>query len=158
MAALTVRFLSGEDNWVCENGEWKEHGKPKASKPTTSCLKTSVIPTQTEIKNAYFFRNLNIKTNQTIFSPLIITGEARGTWFFEASFPVILTDKNGGVIAQNLATAKGEWMTENFVPFEANIEFIKPKNSKNGTLILKKDNPSGLPENDGTYEIPIIFE
>jgi hypothetical protein len=99
------------------------------------------------------------RPNQTISSPLNIKGEARGTWFFEASFPVILTDWDGLIIAQGIATAKGDWMTEDFVPFEATLEFTLNKQaySNRGSLILKKDNPSGLPENDDALEIPVLL-
>jgi hypothetical protein len=37
-----LRFLSGEDNWICENGKWIKHGNPSASMPTTPCSKTAV--------------------------------------------------------------------------------------------------------------------
>jgi len=93
-----------------------------------------------------------------ISSPLKVSGQARGTWFFEASFPVVLTDENGKIIAQNIATAKSDWMTENFVPFEGTITFEKPVSSSKGILIFKKDNPSGLPEYEDALEIPIFFE
>lgn len=96
--------------------------------------------------------------NEEIESPLSIKGEAVGTWFFEATFPIILTDWDGKIIAEGFATAKGDWMTEDFVPFEALIEFDKPIYKNNGSLILKKDNPSGLPENDDALEIPIFFK
>lgn len=95
--------------------------------------------------------------NQAIQSPLIIEGEARGTWFFEATFPVKLLDANGNVIAANPAQAQGEWMTEDFVPFKAQIEFEKPATST-GILVLEKDNPSDLPENDAKIEIPVRFD
>lgn len=93
-----------------------------------------------------------------ISSPLEISGEARGNWYFEGSFPVILTDGDGLIIAEGHAIADGEWMTEDFVPFEASLEFVAPEFGDSGTLILKKDNPSGLPENDNALEIPIFFE
>ncbi|MFA6272943.1 MAG: Gmad2 immunoglobulin-like domain-containing protein [Candidatus Paceibacterota bacterium] len=100
-----------------------------------------------------------------VVSPLVIKGKARGQWFFEASFPVILADWDGRIIAQGIAQANppagGDWMTENFVPFEATLEFVKPEFigdfSKRGFLILKKDNPSGLPEHDDALEIPLVF-
>ena len=97
--------------------------------------------------------------NQSVHSPLIITGEARGNWFFEASFPVVLTDWDGLIIAQGIAQAKGDWMTTEFVPFEATLTFTADENaySNRGTLILKKDNPSGLPEHDDALEIPVII-
>lgn len=96
--------------------------------------------------------------NQSVTSPLKIAGEARGGWFFEGSFPVLLVNWDGLIIAQGFATAQGEWMTEDFVSFTAELEFDKPFLYNNGALILKKDNPSGLPEHDDALEIPIFFE
>lgn len=96
--------------------------------------------------------------NEEIFSPLLIKGKARGTWFFEASFPVVLVNWDGLIIAEGYATAQDDWMTEEFVSFEATLEFIKPEYSNRGALILQKDNPSGLPENDNALEIPILFK
>jgi len=91
-----------------------------------------------------------------IASPLIITGQARGNWFFEASFPIKLLDENNQEIGTTIAQAKSDWMTENFVPFEAVLNFTAPTGQK-GKLILKKDNPSGLSEYDDQLEIPIYF-
>lgn len=95
--------------------------------------------------------------NSTITSPLLIKGEARGNWFFEASFPIYLTNWDGLIIAEGYATAEGEWMTTEFVPFTATLTFKNPEYKNNGSLILKKDNPSGLPEHDDALEIPIFF-
>lgn len=94
----------------------------------------------------------------TIQSPLFVEGRARGYWFFEADFPVILTDWDGLIIAQGHATAKEDWMTEDFVPFSAVLDFIVPDYGDRGALILQKANPSGLPENSETLEIPIKFK
>lgn len=97
-----------------------------------------------------------------INSPLTVRGQARGPWFFEASFPLILTDWDGKIIAQSYAQAEGEWMTTDYVPFEGRITFENPswdaEFSKRGTLILQKDNPSGLPEHDDAVEITVYFE
>ncbi len=100
------------------------------------------------------------RPNQTIQNPLTITGRARGSWFFEASFPVFLTDWDGRIIGQGIATAKDEWMTTEFVPFEATLTYTTDPNvySDRGTLILKKDNPSGLPEHDDALEIPVVIK
>ena len=112
-----------------------------------------------ELDKSNLIRLDNPRPNQIIQSPLTIKGEARGYWFFEASFPVILTNWDGLIIAQGIATAKGEWMTTEFVPFEATLQFIVDRNtySNRGFLILRKDNPSGLPEHDDALEIPIVF-
>jgi hypothetical protein len=95
---------------------------------------------------------------ETISSPLQIEGSARGNWFFEASFPIVLTNWDGMIIGEALAQAQSDWMTEDFVPFTATLEFEVPQENKNGSLILRKDNPSGLPENEAAYEITIQFE
>jgi hypothetical protein len=112
-----------------------------------------------EFDKADLIRISSPRPNQVIVSPLLITGEARGNWFFEASFPVALTDWDGRIIAEGVATAKNDWMTEDFVPFEASLTFTPDPNaySNNGTLILRKDNPSGLPENDDALEVPVVF-
>lgn len=94
--------------------------------------------------------------NQAITSPLSITGQARGQWYFEATFPIVLEDSAGNTIAQGFATAQGDWMTTEYVPFTATLQFTKPA-SGTGTLILQKSNASGLPENDDQIEIPVRF-
>lgn len=94
----------------------------------------------------------------SISSPVHLEGKAKGTWFFEASFPAELLNQNGEVIAQQPVQADGDWMTENFVAFNADLEFPQQPSGEKGTLILKKDNPSGLPENDASIKIPIIFK
>lgn len=95
--------------------------------------------------------------NQIIKSPLTIMGEARGNWFFEGDFPVTLTNWDGLIIAEGYATAQGEWMTQDYVPFTAQLVFDKPDLYPRGSLILQKDNPSGLPEYDDALEIQINF-
>lgn len=95
------------------------------------------------------------RPNQMITSPLTIEGEARGTWFFEGDFPIELQDESGEVIVRHYATAQGEWMTENFVPFKATIEF--DSTPQKGTLVLLKDNPSGLPEHADELVVPLTI-
>lgn len=113
-----------------------------------------------ELEKADLIRISTPRPNEKISSPLTITGEARGTWFFEASFPVVLTDWDGKIIAQGTAKANSDWMTTDFVPFTATLSFTVDKNtySNNGALILRKDNPSGLPQNNNALEIPIVFK
>lgn len=91
-----------------------------------------------------------------IKSPLKITGEARG-WYFEGSFPIELVDNNGNVLGSAIARATKDWMSEDFVPFEAELNF-NSKGAQKGELIFKKDNPSGLPENDQTFSLPVLFK
>lgn len=99
---------------------------------------------------------------EKVSSPLIISGKARGNWFFEASFPVLLVDEQNNEVGRGIAQAGGEWMTTNFVPFSATLTFVsKPeglhKGTRKGTLILKKDNPSGDPVRDDALVVPVSF-
>ena len=100
------------------------------------------------------------RPNQTVRSPLLVKGRARGNWFFEASFPVVIVDWDGRIIGQGIAQAQGEWMTTEFVPFEAMLTFTADPQaySTRGSLILQKDNPSGLPEYDDALEIPVVID
>ncbi len=91
-----------------------------------------------------------------VSSPLVLTGEARGTWYFEATFPAEMRDANGNVIASHYAQAQSDWMTQDFVPFKLELEFTPPA-TDTGELILRKDNPSGLPENDDAISFPVRF-
>lgn len=91
-----------------------------------------------------------------ITSPLAIAGRARGSWYFEASFPVYLLDASGDTIARAPAQAQGEWMTADFVPFQVALAFIPPA-SDHGTLILAKDDPSGLASLTAELRIPVRF-
>lgn len=98
-----------------------------------------------------------------ISSPLQLSGEAIGPWFFEASLPVEVRDWEGNVIAQSYVTAEGDWMTVDLVPFTGEVTFTSPytagdaEEEKQGSIVFKKDNPSGLPEHDGEIVVPIFF-
>ncbi|MBN2072319.1 MAG: Gmad2 immunoglobulin-like domain-containing protein [Actinobacteria bacterium] len=94
--------------------------------------------------------------DEMVSSPLLVKGEARGTWFFEATFPVKLIDADGNIILSHYAGAEGEWMTKDFVPFSAELIFENPP-VKTGILVLERNNPSDLPENDASITIPVKF-
>ena len=107
---------------------------------------------------------------EEITSPLVIKGEARGGWFFEASFLVHLFDENGEEWMIGLAEATRDWQSKSFVPFEATIDWKNPAANitgekkdpavlfgKKGKLVFSKANPSGLPTLDDQLTIPIVF-
>ena len=94
--------------------------------------------------------------NDQISSPMIIIGQARGGWYFEATFPVQLLDDKGFLLAQGYAESQSDWMTENFVPFKAVLNF-EPGESKRGTLVLHRENPSGLERFEAELRIPVKF-
>jgi len=67
-------------------------------------------------------------------------------------------DSSNNTIAKGFASAKGEWMTDDFVAFEGTLEFRKPAKGEKGTLILRKHNPNDLPQFDDSLEIPVFFK
>jgi hypothetical protein len=93
--------------------------------------------------------------NAVVQSPLVVTGRARGTWYFEASFPVRLLDSAGNELAVSPAEAQSDWMTTDFVPFQTTLVFTTT--SQTGSLVLEKDNPSGEPQNAASVVIPVDF-
>ena len=86
-----------------------------------------------------------------------VTGKARGPWYFEASFPVRVLDGKGNVLATGVAQAQGDWMTTEFVPFTVSIT-VPNAYTGSATLVLQKDNPSGLPEKDASISFPFTIQ
>lgn len=95
-------------------------------------------------------------SNSKIKSPLVVSGSAIGSWYFEASFPIILKDGKGNILAQTTANAQGDWMSTGTVPFSATLSWATTT-ATSGIIILKKDNPSGLPEHDAETIISVLF-
>lgn len=109
-----------------------------------------------ELEKQDLIRISEPRPNQTVTLPLVIRGEARGTWFFEGSFPFELRDPEGAMLAAWYAQADGEWMTEDFVPFHAVVDIAPDLGiPQEGILVFKKDNPSGLPEHDDQLIMPL---
>jgi hypothetical protein len=86
-----------------------------------------------------------------------VSGKAPGAWYFEASFPIQVRDDNGIVIARTYGQAQSNWMVDGLVAFSATTT-IETSYSGPATLILLRDNPSGLPENDDSVSIPIVVQ
>ncbi len=161
--AILAWWLANREPVVVTNfEECIEAGNPVMESYPRQCRHAEVTFTEfigNELEKSDLIRLASPRPNETISSPLVVRGEARGSWFFEASFPVTLVNWDGLIIAQGYAMTSSEWMTTDFVPFEGTIEFEFDPNSYNnrGYLILNKDNPSGLPEHDDALEIPIYF-
>ncbi|MFA6095951.1 MAG: Gmad2 immunoglobulin-like domain-containing protein, partial [Candidatus Paceibacterota bacterium] len=92
----------------------------------------------------------------TVSVPVRFAGEAKGFWFFEGSFPVVLIDSSGREAGRGIARAKGDWMTTEFVSFEGTLA---PDGPVSGafTLVFEKDNPSGEASLDASFSMPVSF-
>lgn len=94
--------------------------------------------------------------DEEVASPLTVRGQAPGPWFFEASFSVRLLDGEGRRVAEAVAMTEADWMTEESVPFRATLSFDLPSTT-DGTLVLERANPSGLPEHAAAVRVPVRF-
>ena len=96
--------------------------------------------------------------NQTVTSPIHISGKVIGTWFFEGSFPIQLIDSNGNVIAVAIAQTSGDWATTSVIDFSATLIYPKATTTERALIMLKNDNPSGNPELDRKRFIPVTLK
>jgi len=91
-------------------------------------------------------------------SQVTVSGHARGSWYFEGDFPLLLTDAMGQVLARGFATAQGPWMSSDWVPFSGTLQLPKKNNPDWGWIVFKKDNPSDKPELDASISIPVLLK
>ena len=175
---ITVRSGSGAETNIAIVKETKLTDEKGAKSTIDSIYKGSTIEVRGEATTANAMVAGEVRITNTpsivittptghepVTSPLRIAGLATGPWYFEATFPVTITDAEHRSLGQHYVTATedwqshepAEWMSESLVPFTAELEFAKP-NTKTGYLIFKNANPSGLPENERTFEMPLTFE
>lgn len=94
--------------------------------------------------------------NDIVSSPLTVSGQATGNWFFEATAPVKVYNSAGTMVGQGYITAQGNWMTTSSVPFTGTISFSNP-GTATGTVVFERSNPSGLPQNAASTTVPVRF-
>ena len=116
----------------------------KLSPPSSQPLSAHVVVTSPQAKS-------------TVGHFFTVAGVAPGAWFFEGQFLMQARDTEGNVIGRASATAQGEWMTESLVTFTAKMQ-IDATYDGPAKLILLKNNPSGMPENDDALEIEIVID
>lgn len=148
LVLIVVLFVVG---WVVYDNK-----EPMSNNVDGNTVATTTVDSN-EAKKDRIVVDVPVK-GMIVSSPFVVSGKARGYWFFEASFPIELRDVKGNILETIIAQAQGDWMTTEFVPFTASLIFTKPSSPMPAVLVFKKDNPSGLPENDDSIEIPIIIQ
>lgn len=144
------------DSCVAANGIIMETYPAQCRDKNGKAYTEQIITNFTSTKNKTIKIN-NFFEGYILTNSLKITGKAPSSWFFEGSFPVEVTNANGDIIAQGIAVTIEDWMTDNDVNFIVDVEFEKQTAGETGWVIIKKDNPSGLPENDDQIKIQISF-
>ncbi|MBD3362258.1 hypothetical protein GF362_00890 [Candidatus Dojkabacteria bacterium] len=95
-------------------------------------------------------------SNDSVSCPFEVKGEIPGYWFFEASFPVGINDQQGNELMRVSAHTDEEWMTDEFVDFEATIDCTF-KTKQKVVMTLYKSNVSDKRELDDKIEIPLTI-
>lgn len=161
-----------------------EDYRPVCGEVDVQCIKAPCPPIRNTYPNLCFAQQANARilnegvcpptpeeqvrvsqpiADQKIVSPLVVKGEAQANWFFEAQFPVVVVDQSEKVLGSGVATALRSSATDvlvvqkdTWLKFEARVNY-KKGTAKAGYVILKRDNPSGLPENEAAVRIPVVF-
>lgn len=142
-AALLYR---GTDQFTA--GVTEQPEMPAPAQPHTPTLTTNGPLSQQLV--------LTAPAAQQVAKKFTVSGEAPGPWYFEASFPIFVTDVQDNKIATSYGQAQGDWMTESLVPFTAQIDvgtYTGP-----ATVHLLRDNPSGMPENDDSASFQVVIQ
>lgn len=142
--------------FIVNFGQVQTEYSMEAVMPALRHVERSAKTASSTISQSEDVRLNNFKSNEVVSSPLSIEGSARGAWFFEGSFPVRVLDEAGQELGVGIAQAQGNSLTEDFVPFKATVMFTRPTSSI-GSLVLERDNPSGLVENEKKILLPIKF-
>ena len=121
---------------------------------------TSLLPPTPTVTPSSFLDEVVIiqpKINDLVTSPLKIHGTALSSWFFEGQLVILLNDDKNNVLANGIGQedTPGSWTQGGMVSFTSDLKFTT--SAKSGYLVIKNDNPSGLPENQKEYRIPIKF-
>jgi hypothetical protein len=94
------------------------------------------------------------KANEEVSSPIKIIGVTNGWNGFEGQVGTVqLLDYKGNKIAEGILTATTDW-TKPPVAFETTLTFQSAVSGP-ATLLFKNENPSGLPQNDKQFILPI---
>jgi hypothetical protein len=166
-----LRFMSLEDSWICQNGQWIKHGNPSAPVPAAGCgennkdknidnldiyISNGDDASASENNNGAD-REANIAvaepvSGQSIGLPLVIKGKAR---VFENTVSFRIKDLDGTVLMEKFTTANSPDMGQ-FGPFEASVNYPEPKGGKGTVEVFEYSAKDG--SELSKIEIPVIFK
>lgn len=153
-----IKSINSYDSCVTAKGSLIQESYPATCVTSLNARFIQPIPSINPAPGVIYDPILTLPVrNSIINSPTLVVGFAPPGWFFEGVMPINLVDDHGRVILETQATenSPGSWLTGNPVGFSATLTFSTL--AKSGKLILSKDNPSGLPENEMLYEFPVKF-
>ena len=154
-AGIVLFFVIAALGWIVITAPAPQ-SEPTPSATSTPSTSTTPAPAGEEPLSARVSVS-SPASGTTVGKSFAVVGEAPGNWYFEASFPIQVRDKDNNKIGQTIGQAQSDWMTTAQVPFSATMT-LDASYSGPATLVLLRDNPSGLPENDDAVSIPIVIQ
>jgi len=139
---------------------WMLVATPATQAPVTATSTTASQTTPTTSEDQPLHSRVVITSpsaGATVGQTFTVTGQAPGNWYNEAVFPLQVRDADNNVIGHGQAQAQSDWMTTAQVPFSAAVSLDTVYHGA-ATLVILKDNESGLPENDDSLEVPIVIQ
>lgn len=102
---------------------------------------------------------LDPDSGDTIGCGVTVMGTVPSSWVFEDNFPISVEDPEGNDVMAGYAKSYGDSMSQDKVDFSGSIKCIGV-NCYSGDvfLVIHKENPSGLTENDDSVRIPLIMD
>lgn len=99
------------------------------------------------------------EAGMTVTSKVLVSGHARGDLFFEAVLPVDVVDEGDNIVGEGAVRAEGDWMTQEFVPFQGEIAFTLPDgvSSAAGAVVFLLQDMSGLSEDVILFSVPVTL-
>ncbi len=132
--------------------------QPVVSTPSSGGGQKEEIEKKNIPDEALEMLRISLDEGDRIANGEIIRGLAWGPWYFEGEFAVRAMTEGGKLLATFSARATEDWMVEDFVPFEARFLVKGLGGESKGFLIFDRANPSGLPQNNMSVKVPVLFE
>ncbi len=111
----------------------------------------NITPSPVDL-NQPFLQNLS--SGSTVTSPLTLKGYVPANWVFEGQFQLFLLDSRRREILHAPVHVEADPSHQKSVlSFDQTFNFSA--SDKSGFLVLRNDNPSGLPQNQKSLEIPV---
>lgn len=133
-ALLVIRFLSDEDTWLCQNGQWVKHGQPSKPKPSSVCGDVQnfkgVIKTVDYDKEIIVIMRDGSDVSLLLLDDTKLTDNAGKTMMLTDFYKTFEVSGRGSVAAEN----------------SLNVDEIKVDRASNIVLMLPADGQEvGLP-------------
>lgn len=102
-------------------------------------------------------RNIKVGNNNFITSGSLVNGTARGNFFVNGKFLVVLINKNNQVLAASIAKALPTDVSTTWIPWEAKFASIPAQGNarQECTLILQNQNPTSDPNLTKVIRLPV---